>query len=282
MPEHPRPLKDKVLEVVFPDGHGDVRVASVDLRGGAIVLQEAGIGDNMEVLAQNPVSFRFEDVSAAVPSGSSVKIMAKKDNKVLVQMNFAPGKVAEPKAWADVINQALHRGPGPCAGSAAKGVGEGRSESDMLRALIAKRADQVKLLETLSERKDEQLIQLQNHLEGVLERLQLGQDLYTEQQQVIQAQQAKVEELQSTLEAAAAVEAACERNAAQAAAGARAAARAGSQGLVPGNLPPRQRKEQMKQQSGVKQSKDSEDADSHKVSNPMSRSARGERSHGSC
>jgi len=89
--------------------------------------------------------------------------------------------------------------------------------------LIEQQEEQARLLEALNQRKSEELLKLQERLEGALGMLHEGQVAYATQQRVLDAQQRQIEQLRGRLQAANTAEAACEMNATQAAAGWQAA-----------------------------------------------------------
>eukprot|EP00930_Biecheleria_cincta_P046567 TRINITY_DN32123_c0_g1_i1.p1 TRINITY_DN32123_c0_g1~~TRINITY_DN32123_c0_g1_i1.p1 ORF type:complete len:374 (-),score=119.13 TRINITY_DN32123_c0_g1_i1:172-1293(-) len=104
--------------------------------------------------------------------------------------------------------------------------------SKMLKTLIQQQEEQVSLLEAIVEKKAEQLLQMQSRLEGALEKLQMGQEIYGDQQRCVELQAEKIRSLQAQLHAARSAEMACQANADLANRGASAAARAGGTGAV--------------------------------------------------
>eukprot|EP00439_Symbiodinium_sp_Y106_P050007 s4842_g6.t1 len=211
--------KGKVIRCVFPDGRDEVRFAALNLKLGCLDLFEVFIDDDEKVTLGETTRVPFAAIKAAGADGNVVRISSQ--SGLLVETTFAQGP-GPARAWADFINKARKA-------DTSKLPQEGAGLGPQLRAAVAKQEEQVRLLEALVQRKGEQQQQLQAHLEGLLERLDLGRELFAEQEKVIRVQQAKVHRLQAA-KAALAVELACEQNAMQAAAGRRAAARAGSSG----------------------------------------------------
>lgn len=86
--------------------------------------------------------------------------------------------------------------------------------------------EQVRLLQEITSRKDEQLLKLQEQLEGALAMLTTGQETYSKQSLIFEYQKRTIGQLRGQIEAADSIGAACEANAAEAAAGRAAAAAA--------------------------------------------------------
>lgn len=98
--------------------------------------------------------------------------------------------------------------------------------------------EQVRLLQEITSRKDEQLLKIQERLEDSLNMLQAGQETYAKQGQLVAEQTKTIEQLRGQLEGADNIVAACNANAAQAAAGRAAAKQARSQADAgPANAP---------------------------------------------
>lgn len=235
------------MQVVLPDGDVDVRLASLDLSGGQLKLQQLSFSDSGEVLTGGSASVKLASVGDAVAKGSTVQLKSGA-GRVLLELEFNGNKTVA-AAWADAIKHPQAEAPAQMNGHDASLEG---NASEMLKSLVEQQEEQVRLLEAIVERKGEQLLQMQQHLEGALEKLQLGQELYGEQQRVMDIQHEKIQRLRAKLDAAPsstmeevakAAEAACAANGAQAAAGARAAAarrsaEAGASGQHAGERPP--------------------------------------------
>eukprot|EP00927_Polykrikos_kofoidii_P018262 TRINITY_DN18431_c0_g1_i1.p2 TRINITY_DN18431_c0_g1~~TRINITY_DN18431_c0_g1_i1.p2 ORF type:complete len:109 (-),score=33.93 TRINITY_DN18431_c0_g1_i1:190-516(-) len=96
----------------------------------------------------------------------------------------------------------------------------------VLNELISQQEHQVRLLETINQKKGDQLMSLQRRFEQALEALHVSQLTYDEQRQVVDAQQDMIHKLACNLRVAAMAESACNEAAAEAAAGFAAAAAA--------------------------------------------------------
>ncbi|CAE7508749.1 unnamed protein product [Symbiodinium natans] len=152
--------RGKVIRCVFPDGREEVRFAALDLKGGSLDLLEVRIGDDEKVLLGKAKHISFGVVGAADADGNVVRIFDQAPNAgVLVQMTFSQGPGAA-RAWADFINQARQADASKLSKEAAEGG------APQLRDVVDKQEEQVQLLEALVQRKGEQLLQLQEHLEA--------------------------------------------------------------------------------------------------------------------
>lgn len=96
-----------------------------------------------------------------------------------------PASQEQPRSTAAAAAQV----PGDTSDSAAL--------EDKLRLLIEQQETRISHLEGLNKRKEEQLLKLHGRLEEALTVLQAGQKMYSEQQKVLDAQQATVEELKA-------------------------------------------------------------------------------------
>ncbi|CAE7229612.1 unnamed protein product [Symbiodinium sp. CCMP2592] len=202
----------QVIRCVFPDGRdeagpivelwcflqtltGVVRFAALNLKLGCLDLFEVFIDDDEKVTLGEATRVPFAAIKVADADGNVVRISSQ--SGMLVEMTFAQGP-GPARAWADFINKARKA-------DTSRLPQEGAGLGPQLRAAVAKQEEQVRLLEALVQRKGEQQQQLQAHLEGLLERLDLGRELFAEQEKVIRVQQAKVHRLQAA-KAALAVE----------------------------------------------------------------------------
>lgn len=269
-------LKEEVVQVVLPDGDVDVRLASVDLDRGCLVLTQLSFDDDGEVAMGDAATVKLASIGAAVALGQSVKLHAgNASGRVLLELSFS-GNPGMAKLWAEVISvasqsqtrnetKATARSDEPKASpkagsldepkaspkaskeSKASSPGRGTKEtkatpgtvsslegdaSKMLKTLIQQQEEQVSLLEAIVEKKAEQLLQMQSRLEGALEKLQMGQEIYGDQQKCVELQADKIRTLQAQLHAARSAEMACQANADLASRGSSAAARAGGTGAV--------------------------------------------------
>eukprot|EP00441_Pelagodinium_beii_P045053 CAMPEP_0197625774 /NCGR_PEP_ID=MMETSP1338-20131121/5041_1 /TAXON_ID=43686 ORGANISM="Pelagodinium beii, Strain RCC1491" /NCGR_SAMPLE_ID=MMETSP1338 /ASSEMBLY_ACC=CAM_ASM_000754 /LENGTH=319 /DNA_ID=CAMNT_0043196259 /DNA_START=46 /DNA_END=1005 /DNA_ORIENTATION=- len=220
-------LQEQVVQVTLPDGDVDVRLASLDFAGGQLKLQQLSFSDSGEVQAGGSASVKLASIGDAVAQGSTVKLKSGA-GRVLLELEFNGNRTVA-QAWAEAIKQPQAV---PRQANGHESSAEGNA-AEMLQSLIEQQEEQVRLLETIVERKSEQLLQMQQHLEGALEKLQLGQELYGEQQQVVDLQHEKIQRLKAKIEqspsstmeqVARAAASACAANAAQAESGARAAA----------------------------------------------------------
>jgi len=270
-------LKEEVVQVVLPDGDVDVRLASVDLDRGCLVLTQLSFDDDGEVAMGDAATVKLASIGAAVALGQSVKLHAgNTSGRVLLELNFSGGSPGLAKSWAEVISKASQSQArnetkatarsdepkaspkassldepkaSPKAGKESKASSPGRGTkeakatpgtvsslegdaSKMLKTLIQQQEEQVSLLEAIVEKKAEQLLQMQSRLEGALEKLQMGQEIYGDQQKCVELQAQKIQSLQAQLHAARSAEMACQDNADLANRGSTAAARAGGTGAV--------------------------------------------------
>mmetsp|Transcript_50303 Transcript_50303/g.90394 ORF Transcript_50303/g.90394 Transcript_50303/m.90394 type:complete len:362 (-) Transcript_50303:86-1171(-) len=223
---------DQVVQVVLPDGDVEVRLASLDLTAGHLILSQVSFEDD-EVVIGGSATVKLASIGAASVQACSVKLHAGgRSGKVLIEMRFESN--AEAKPWADAINEVAESLSAPASPAPGRSMGLEGDATSMLRTLVAQQEEQARLLEAICQRKGEQLTQMQEHLEGALGKLQLGQQLYGEQQKVMDSQKETIITLQKHLQGKAAnsAEAACANNASAATAGAAAAARAGARGPV--------------------------------------------------
>lgn len=98
-----------------------------------------------------------------------------------------------------------------------------------LYELVRQQEEQVRLLQEITSRKDEQLLKIQEKVEESLTMLQGGQEQYAQQGKLVAKQNEMIAMLRSQLEGADSIAAACNANAAEAAAGWAAARAARSQ-----------------------------------------------------
>ncbi|CAE7707934.1 unnamed protein product [Symbiodinium sp. CCMP2456] len=166
--------KGKVIRCVFPDGRDEVRFVALNLKLGCLDFFEVFIDNDEKVTLGEATRAPFAAIKVAGADGNVVRISSQ--SGMLVEMTFAQGP-GHAKAWADFINQARKA-------DTSKLPQEGAGLGAQLRAAVAKQEEQVRLLEALVQRKGEQQQQLQAHLEGLLERLDLGRELFAEQEQV--------------------------------------------------------------------------------------------------
>lgn len=231
------PPESQVVQVLLPQGSADLRLASIDYDEGRLSLHQIKIGDSGEVALGPEATVALGSIGDAAHDGKVVLLRAGgPSGRVLLRLVFEDEGLA--KTWAQalsLIGRAPAAGatgapPAPPTGPCAPSAGQGTGSREMLCALILQQEEQVKLLETINRRKEEQLLQMQGGLEAALGKLQQGQVEYAQQQRILDSQQRVIEGLQSQLQVASAAEAACNMNAMNAAAGAAAATRAGATG----------------------------------------------------
>lgn len=221
-------LEPQIVKIVLPDGEEEVRLAAVDQRSGVLQLHQVSVDEESEeVVLGGMASIKLASIGAVDKRSNALHLRAGgSSGKVLLEIVFDDAPTAS--AWASMLSPAGSGNSRTPTSSASPSAGA----AAMLKELVGQQEQQASLLERLTERKNEQLLKLQGHLEEVLQKLQLGQQTYAKQQCVLQDQQRSIETHLSQLQAADLVETACATNRAAAAAGAAAAAaaRAGARG----------------------------------------------------
>merc|ERR1719210_1442380 len=105
------------------------------------------------------------------------------------------------KVWQHGLEEVaqLHGGLKGGLGSARKGIGRAAGDAELgsLKDQCQRQEARVSQLEASNRRKEEQLFKLHTRLEEALFVLQAGQKTYADQQKVLEAQQAKIEQLRS-------------------------------------------------------------------------------------
>lgn len=231
-------MEPEVLRVELPDGDEEVRLASIDLANGNLILRQVSLGDNREVSLGGSATVKLSSIGAVTLRGKSVKLHGgAQSGKVLLELHFeGPERAA---VWSQALRQSSSSGSKPVTpdrtsegsseaadttgGPMAARIAAAAQTASTLRLLISQQEEQAALLEAIHERKAQQALKIQERLEVVLEKLNEGQATYTSQQQVLDDQQGIVKALQSRLcvmyKAASKAEAACSGAASEAAAG---------------------------------------------------------------
>eukprot|EP00401_Gymnodinium_catenatum_P017281 CAMPEP_0117570042 /NCGR_PEP_ID=MMETSP0784-20121206/58983_1 /TAXON_ID=39447 /ORGANISM="" /LENGTH=278 /DNA_ID=CAMNT_0005368061 /DNA_START=30 /DNA_END=866 /DNA_ORIENTATION=+ len=218
----------EVVIVMLPDGTEETRLVWVDFAAGHIVLQQVDLDDEGETLTGGQAALKLASIAdGASAEGEALVLRAGgREGRKLLELRFGSRALAQ--AWADCLvdhrgsqqdqqsrqtQQSQQKRPDFPDGTAA-------SASAALLKLVEQQEEQVRLLEAINGRKEENFVLLQEQLEETLARLQASQAIYMQQQDLLDSQQQLVEKLSAMLRAADAAEAACVANAAEAAAGA--------------------------------------------------------------
>eukprot|EP00929_Paragymnodinium_shiwhaense_P054567 TRINITY_DN27355_c0_g1_i1.p1 TRINITY_DN27355_c0_g1~~TRINITY_DN27355_c0_g1_i1.p1 ORF type:complete len:355 (-),score=159.68 TRINITY_DN27355_c0_g1_i1:57-1121(-) len=211
-------LQPQVVRVVLPNEpssgeHFECRFASLDLDAAVLRLNEVDIPEDEDngrpTLGRQTVLKLASIADGASSDGTALILRAGgQKGKTLLELHFQQAATA--KAWEQQLRD--YR------------TDDGQRANQTLRQLIAQQEEQVRLLETINEKKGEQLEQLQAQLQRALEGLTKFQATYAGQQTLLDEQAETIEELKRFAAGAGNALAACERNAAEAAAGRAAAA----------------------------------------------------------
>lgn len=217
-----------VLQVLLPGTNPEIRLATLERDSDALELRKVTLDSVGSLVMGKASRVRLSSIGFAEARGNNVVLRAGGPaGPALVEFKLEDAETAA--SWA----AALRPSSSADANSAtAKFALAGERTVDTLRKLIEQQEEQLRLLESINERKEEQLLSCQRQLEQSLDDLQKGQITYTTQHQTLEKQQKAIDSLYSMLQAAGAAEAACLANEAEVSRGVAAAARAGGAGVV--------------------------------------------------
>ncbi|CAK0834414.1 unnamed protein product [Prorocentrum cordatum] len=123
--------------------------------------------------------------------------MAQRIGRCTARLRLRSRAVTGPRAAMERRSPTGQRAPAhTSSGASGQAVTQNELE-DKFRLVIEQQETRVAQLEAMNKRKDDQLLKLHGRLEEALAVLQAGQKMYSEQQKVLDAQQATVQELKA-------------------------------------------------------------------------------------
>lgn len=190
-------LNEEVVQVILPDGDVDVRLVTLDLEKGLLVLQQVSHNvDTKQVTVGSAATVKLASIGAATQQEKSVRLHAgARGGPVLLELRFADAETA--RTWCSAIDAEADAASNEAPRSSAHFHANGDDSMSILRTLVEQQEEQARLLEAIVERKGEQLMKLQEHLQDSLVKLQMGQTMYAQQQKVMDTQQKAIQALQS-------------------------------------------------------------------------------------
>lgn len=224
----PRPA---VVQVLLPGADPDIRLATLERDADVLELRKVTLDSKGSLVMGNAARMRLSSIGRAEANGKNLVLRGGQlGGPALLELKLEDTDTAA--AWAAAMKPRQPSSAAEVSAAAARAAVAGERTADTLRKLIAQQEEQLRLLESINERKEEQLLNCQRRLEQSLDELQKGQVTYTTQHQTLEKRQKEIDALCSMLNAANAAEAACLANEAEVARGAAAAARAGQPGRM--------------------------------------------------